>query len=177
MHPLDHSTKAPFINDYQLILSRRKTIGLTVERDSRLVVRAPEGTTTEQVRAVLAQKALWLYRQHRHAQCYPADPIRKEFVSGEWKVRQHGASKSYSSKRRTWRKVHLAMDEGAPRFSAFRDGWDKVLVPAARCRNAPPGRNERFSSLSHPRHLQICHNVIGRYSGILLPFIRRRRFQ
>ena len=71
------------MDDYHLILSRRKTIGLTVERDSRLVVRAPEGTTPAQVQAVLARKALWLYRQRRHAQRYSADPVRKEFVSGE----------------------------------------------------------------------------------------------
>ena len=35
----------------------------------------------------------------------------KVFGDGEWKVRQHGVSKSYSSKRRVWRKVHLAVDQ------------------------------------------------------------------
>ena len=53
--------------DYELILSRRKTIGLTFERDSRLVVRAPEGTTSAQIQAVLDRKALWLYRQRRRS--------------------------------------------------------------------------------------------------------------
>ena len=71
------------MDDYHLILSRRKTIGLTVERDRRLVVRAPEGTTPEQVQAVLVEKALWLFRQRRSARRYPADPVRKEFVTGE----------------------------------------------------------------------------------------------
>ena len=69
--------------DYELILSRRKTIGLTFERDSRLVVRAPEGTTSAQVQAVLDRKALWLYRQRRRSERYPANPRRKEFVTGE----------------------------------------------------------------------------------------------
>ena len=32
----------------------------------------------------------------------------KIFGEGEWKVRQHGVSK-----RRTWRKIHLAVDESA----------------------------------------------------------------
>ena len=71
------------MEEYELILSRRKTIGLTFERDSRLVVRAPEGTTPAQVQAVLDRKALWLYRQRRRPQRYPAEPSRKEFVTGE----------------------------------------------------------------------------------------------
>lgn len=71
------------MDDYQLIFSRRKTIGLTIERDNRLVVRAPEGTTLAQVQDALASKALWLYRQRRHARRYPIDPPRKEFVTGE----------------------------------------------------------------------------------------------
>lgn len=71
------------MDDYQLIFSRRKTIGLTIERDNRLVVRAPEGTTSAQVEDVLARKALWLYRQRRHARRYPIDLPRKEFVTGE----------------------------------------------------------------------------------------------
>jgi len=69
--------------EYELILSRRKTIGLTVERDSRLVVRAPEGTTAAQVQTVLVRKALWLYRQRRRTERYPANSARKEFVTGE----------------------------------------------------------------------------------------------
>lgn len=71
------------LEQYELILSRRKTIGLTVERDSRLVVRAPEGTTAAQVETVLARKALWLYRQRQRTERYPATPPRKEFVTGE----------------------------------------------------------------------------------------------
>lgn len=71
------------MDDYQIILSPRKTIGLTVERDSQLVVRAPEGTTIEQIQAVLVRKALWLYRQRLRSQRYPANPPRKEFVTGE----------------------------------------------------------------------------------------------
>lgn len=73
----------PVAEKYELILSRRKTIGLTVERDSRLVVRAPEGTTDDQVQTVLVRKALWLYRQRRRTERYPVNPPRKEFVTGE----------------------------------------------------------------------------------------------
>ena len=79
----DHKSEDDKSGQYELILSRRKTIGLTVERDSRLVVRAPEGTTAAQVQTVLARKALWLYRQRRRTERYPANPPRKEFVTGE----------------------------------------------------------------------------------------------
>lgn len=71
------------MDNYQLIHSHRKTIGLPIERDNQLVVCAPEGTTSAQIDAVLARKALWLYRQRRRLQRYPAEPPRKEFVTGE----------------------------------------------------------------------------------------------
>ena len=69
--------------DYQIIYSKRKTIAITVERDRSIVVRAPVGVSTEKIRQVVESRKLWLYEKINHAQKYPPQPIRKEFITGE----------------------------------------------------------------------------------------------
>lgn len=69
--------------DYEIVYANRKTITITVERDRSVVVRAPVGVSTEKIEAVVAAKKLWLYEKINHAQKYPPQPVRKEFVTGE----------------------------------------------------------------------------------------------
>lgn len=69
--------------DYRVIYSKRKTIGLTVERDRSIVVRAPMGASDEAIRQAIEAKKLWLYEKVNHSQKYPPQPVRKEFVTGE----------------------------------------------------------------------------------------------
>lgn len=70
--------------DVHIIYSpQRKTIGLTVERDNRVVVRAPEGTPLERIERAVASRRLWLFEKQRTGRKYPAEPERKEFVTGE----------------------------------------------------------------------------------------------
>lgn len=69
--------------DYQVIYSKRKTITLTVERDRSIVVHAPVGTSEERIRQAVEDKKLWLYEKLHNEQKYPAQPLRKEFVTGE----------------------------------------------------------------------------------------------
>lgn len=69
--------------DYQIVYSKRKTIGLTVERDRSIVVRAPIGASEEAIRQAVEAKKLWLYEKVNHSQKYPPRPSRKEFVTGE----------------------------------------------------------------------------------------------
>lgn len=68
---------------YTLVYSDRKTVRLTVERDRAIVVRAPHGVPEERVRALVEGKKFWLWRKARDPRKYPAEPVRKEFVSGE----------------------------------------------------------------------------------------------
>jgi predicted metal-dependent hydrolase len=68
---------------YDLIFSKRRTLGIVVERNNRIVVRAPEGMTRERVEAMLEQKKLWLFQKLQHPKKYPVQPQRKEVVSGE----------------------------------------------------------------------------------------------
>ncbi len=69
--------------DYKLIYSKRRTIGLTVERDSQVVVRAPHGMSEDHIRQAVETKKLWLFEKTNHAQKYPDVPHQKEFVTGE----------------------------------------------------------------------------------------------
>lgn len=68
---------------YSIERSNRRTIGLYVERDGSVLVRAPQAATDERIAAVVNAKLKWIYRtQARWAELNPARP-RKEFVSGE----------------------------------------------------------------------------------------------
>lgn len=68
---------------YEVVYSKRRTIGLTVERDNRVVVRAPEGTSSERIDKLIERKKLWLFEKTQHPKKYPLQKIRKEVVSGE----------------------------------------------------------------------------------------------
>ena len=69
--------------DYETVRSARTTFGLFVERDRRVVVRAPDAATDEEVARFVGRKKLWLYQKLRGEQKY--DPERqgaKPAVSG-----------------------------------------------------------------------------------------------
>jgi predicted metal-dependent hydrolase len=68
---------------YSVERSNRRTIGLYVERDGSVFVRAPMSTTDERIAAAVKAKEKWIYRtQARWAELNPQQ-ARKEFVSGE----------------------------------------------------------------------------------------------
>jgi predicted metal-dependent hydrolase len=70
-------------NDYRVVYSDRKTLSIIVERDRSILVRAPRNVSAEEIQRMLEEKKLWLYEKTRHAQKYPPEPVRKEFVAGE----------------------------------------------------------------------------------------------
>jgi predicted metal-dependent hydrolase len=69
--------------EYEIKYSKRKTLNITVERDRRIIVRAPENLSTEKIDEVVRSKRQWLLEKIRHSQKYPFVNERKEFVSGE----------------------------------------------------------------------------------------------
>lgn len=71
--------------DYKVVLSKRKTLTITIERDRSIVVKAPEGTSPEKIRKVVESRKLWLFEKASHAQKYRAlpHPPGKELVTGE----------------------------------------------------------------------------------------------
>lgn len=68
---------------YRVVHSARKTIGLIVERDASLVVRAPLAATNEVIERAVRAKSLWIYDKTHNAPKASPDLPRKEFLNGE----------------------------------------------------------------------------------------------
>jgi len=68
---------------YTVERTTRRTIGLYVERDGSVLVRAPLAATDEHISKLVISKLKWIYRaQARRAALNPQQP-RREYVSGE----------------------------------------------------------------------------------------------
>ena len=65
--------------------AKRKQFTITVERDRRVIVHAPNSASDETIRQVVESKRHWLYEKLRHPQKYYGlpHPPGKELVSGE----------------------------------------------------------------------------------------------
>jgi predicted metal-dependent hydrolase len=70
--------------DYELAPgSSRKTTDIVIERDGKVVVRAPARYSPEQVDAVVASKRLWIYRNLAEWKDLNTTAVTREWVSGE----------------------------------------------------------------------------------------------
>jgi predicted metal-dependent hydrolase len=69
--------------DYKVAYSDRKTIGITVERDRKVVVRVPRQASDQAVSEAIAKKRFWIWQKLRDPRKYPDPPSRKEYVAGE----------------------------------------------------------------------------------------------
>ena len=69
--------------DYEIKYSKRKTLNITVERDRRIVVHAPENTATTKIEEIVFSKRQLIKEKMNHVQKYPLNTEPKEFVSGE----------------------------------------------------------------------------------------------
>ncbi len=64
--------------------ARRRKLTITVERDRRVFLHVPEGTSDEKIRQVVESKRQWIYEKIGHYQKYRilSHPQGKELVSG-----------------------------------------------------------------------------------------------
>ncbi|WP_426065245.1 M48 family metallopeptidase [Flavobacterium sp. DSP2-3-1] len=69
--------------EYEIKFSKRKTLNITVERDRKIIVRAPLNLSLEKIEEIVQSKRQWLKEKMNHIQKYPADTEPKEFISGE----------------------------------------------------------------------------------------------
>jgi predicted metal-dependent hydrolase len=69
--------------EYSIQYSNRKTLSIIVERDSRVVVRAPLNTSKELIDKEISKRKHLLFQKINHPQKYENPKPRKEFVSGE----------------------------------------------------------------------------------------------
>src|SRR4051794_33462742 len=65
--------------------AKRRQLTITVERDRRVIVHAPEGVAEEKIHQVVASKRQWIFEKIGHPQKYQdlPHPPGKELVSGE----------------------------------------------------------------------------------------------
>jgi len=67
----------------KIIRSKRRTLGLHISSDARLIIRAPERLSLETIRKIVARKHVWIQRKqqeiHRNAALRPV----KKFNEGE----------------------------------------------------------------------------------------------
>lgn len=70
--------------NYEIKFSnRRKTLGIVVERDGKVVVTAPEGLSATRIAEIVEQKRDWIEGKQKDSRKYPVKPQKKEFVTGE----------------------------------------------------------------------------------------------
>lgn len=63
--------------------SRRRTIAVVVEPDSRVTVLAPTSSTLVRIEQVLRRHLRWIRRQRCEIEALPPPPLPREWVSGE----------------------------------------------------------------------------------------------
>lgn len=69
--------------EYEIKYSKRKTLNITVERDRKIIVRAPLNLSLEKIESIVQSKKQWLREKINHTQKYPIEVKPKEFISGE----------------------------------------------------------------------------------------------
>jgi predicted metal-dependent hydrolase len=62
---------------------RRKTIGITVERDGELILTAPTDSSLPQIEQVARDKRFWIYTKLAEKELLFQPPPEREYVSGE----------------------------------------------------------------------------------------------
>ncbi len=69
--------------NYELISSNRKSIGITVDRDGKVVVNAPANLSIEDIEKHIYKKRLWIWEKQALKNSSLENISKKEFVSGE----------------------------------------------------------------------------------------------
>jgi len=68
---------------YELTYTQRKTLGISVQPDLRVIVKAPEGTPLAEVEARVLKRAPWILKQQKDFERYLPHLPPRQYVSGE----------------------------------------------------------------------------------------------
>lgn len=71
------------INVNEIIRTKRRTIALIVERDGRLIVRAPLRAKEDAINQFIKQKEKWILKKQADVKAYYPPFVQKEYVNGE----------------------------------------------------------------------------------------------
>jgi len=68
---------------FQVKRSRRKTLGITIERDGSLVVRAPEKMRFPEIQRIVSDKSVWIYQKLAKKENIYHEKPKREFAPGQ----------------------------------------------------------------------------------------------
>ena len=68
---------------YEVVRSRRKTADIVIERDGRVLVRAPEKVAAERIEDIVESKRLWIFRNLAEWRDLNATRVVREYRNGE----------------------------------------------------------------------------------------------
>ena len=112
---------------YEVVRSRRRTADIVIERDGRVLVRAPREVPPEKIEDIVEKKRYWIYKNLAEWRDLNATRVLREYRSGEgflYLGRSH--------------RLLLVANQAEPlllkggRFCLRRDIVDRGEVPAAR---------------------------------------------
>jgi predicted metal-dependent hydrolase len=69
--------------EYELTYAQRKTLGISVQPDLQVLVKAPEGTPLEEIEARVLKRASWILKQRKDFERYLPHLPPRQYVSGE----------------------------------------------------------------------------------------------
>lgn len=69
--------------EFTLQFSKRKTLGITVNPDTGILIKAPLDTSIEKVEEKIKKRALWIIKQQSYFLRFLPNPVEKKYVSGE----------------------------------------------------------------------------------------------
>lgn len=113
--------------DYEVIRSRRATTDIIIERDGRVVVRAPMGSDDREIREIVHSRRYWIYKSLAEWKDLNATRVLRQFKNGEGFLY---LGRSY--------RLRLVADQEKPlqlkngRFRLRRDLVDRGEIAAAK---------------------------------------------
>ncbi|MGI6047756.1 MAG: M48 family metallopeptidase [Petrimonas sp.] len=72
-----------FTLEYTLFFSKRKTLGITVNPDGEVIVKAPENADLEIVEQKIRKRIAWILRQQNYFRSFGDATPKRRFISGE----------------------------------------------------------------------------------------------
>jgi len=68
---------------YELIFSKRKTVGISIKPDSQVIVRAPRGASLKEIDRIVHKRAAWILRHQDKFASSPLPAPPRQYLSGE----------------------------------------------------------------------------------------------
>ena len=111
---------------YDIVRTSRRTADIVIERDGRVMVRAPKGVEEQRIRDIVQDRRLWIYKNLAEWRDLNATRVLREYRNGE----------GFLYLGRSYRLLLVADQEDAlllknGRFCLRRDLVDKDGIPAA----------------------------------------------